>query len=157
MQQGPPLFLQAKEKKNTKTFHFCGSINQYSCVNLFIMVRRNQYAWFYLNIDIKHRWHYKISGTTKTSDLVLLLETSSLIFQSQLICTRKNKTYHMHFTLSFKVVKHYGFAAAPGRWPWWTDKHPDEGIHRGSTQGLSQAEKVRGLACTNICSSLIAQ
>lgn len=69
----------------------------------------------------------------------------------------QRETYHVLFTLRLEVVKHDCFAAAPCGWPWRADEDPDEGIDRRSAQGLCQAEKVSGLASTNICSSFITQ
>lgn len=67
------------------------------------------------------------------------------------------KLYHVIFALGLEVLEHHGFAAAAGGRPWRTDEHPDEGVHQGRTQALSQAEEVRGLATAHVCPPLVAQ
>lgn len=55
------------------------------------------------------------------------------------------------------MLEHHGFAAAAGGRPRRADEHPDEGVHQGRAQALSQAEEVGGLATAHVCSPLVAQ
>lgn len=105
-------------------------------------------------LDFPETFIWCIVNSTK---LWYYQECSLIFHQSQFIYRGMRETYHVLFTLRLEVVKHDCFAAAPCGGPWRADEDPDEGIDGRSVQGLCQAEKVSGLASTNICSSFITQ